>query len=148
QADGWGVGRVAELIVYYAQVEVHLAGVLGLEGPFLQVDDHERPQPEVVEEQVDVEVLITDFDAVLPADEGEPLTEFEQEALEVTKEPGLQFPLVERFFQGHEVEDVRILQRLSNQVRLRGREPVGEVADRSTLASVGVALDHQREDVS
>ena len=41
QADRGRVGLVAELVVDDAQVEVHLAGVLGLELALLQVDDDE-----------------------------------------------------------------------------------------------------------
>ena len=79
----------------------------------------------------------------LPADEGEPLAQFEQEPFQLVKEVGLQFPLVERLLQSKEVEDVGVFERLLNEVGLRrGQEPL-EVGDRLSLPAVGLGLDHR-----
>ena len=74
----------------------------------------------MVEEQVDVEVVVADFEAELPADEGEPLAQFEQEAFELMEKIRLQLPLVERLLERQEIEDIGVLQRLPDQVGLGG----------------------------
>ena len=139
---------VAELVIDDAQVEVHLAGVFGLELPFLQVDHDEAAQLQVVEQEVDVEVAVADFQVKLPADEGEALAEFQQEALKLVKEIRLQFPLVERLFQGEEVEDIRVLERLPGEVGLRSRQALLEVGDGLSLPAMGLRLDHGEQDVA
>ncbi len=65
QTDGRGVGRVLEPVVDDVPVEVQLAGILGPELPLLQINDDERPQSQMVEKQVDVEVLVA-----IPGNEG------------------------------------------------------------------------------
>ena len=118
QADGRLVGRVAQPVVHHVAVEVHLAGVLGLEGAFLQVDDHEAAQAQVVEQQVDVEVLLADVEVILPPDEGEALAEFQQELLQVGQQAGFQFALVEGLFEREEVEDVGVFEGLARPGRI------------------------------
>ena len=80
-ADGGSVGLVAELVIDNAQIEVHLAGVFGFEFAFLQVDHDKAAQLQVVEQQVDEEFVLADFQAKLPADESEASAELKQEAL-------------------------------------------------------------------
>src|SRR5207302_349946 len=106
QTDGRRVGIVAELVIDDAQVEIHLAGVFGLELAGLQVDDNEAAQFQVVEQQVDVKVGITDVQVKLPADKREALPQLQQKPLQVVEEIGFQLPLVEGFFEGQEIEDV------------------------------------------
>lgn len=108
-----------ESVVDDVAVEVQLAGVLGLELALLQVDDDERAQPQVVEQQVDVEILVADVEAVLPADEGEALAELEQELLQMTDELGFEFAFLEWLGDGEEIEDVGVFERLLREVRLR-----------------------------
>ncbi len=49
----------------------------------------------MVEEKVDVVVLVADVEAMLSADEGEALAQFEQELLQMTDELDLEFTLME-----------------------------------------------------
>lgn len=70
----------------------------------------------MVEKQIDVEVFVTDDNGILPAHECEALAEFEQEPFDVLKQAGLQLALVEWFRQRQEVEDIRIFERLHDQV--------------------------------
>ena len=108
------------------EIEVPLDGVFRLELPSLQVDHDEAAHLQVVEQEVDVEVAIADFQVKLPADKGEALAEFRQEAFKLVKEIRLQLALVERLLQGEEVEDVRVLERLTGQVGLRSRQALDE----------------------
>ena len=66
------LARLSLVPVEPAQIEFHLPGVGGLELADLQFDDHQPPQPAVVEEQVDVVVVAVQRDPLLPLDEGEP----------------------------------------------------------------------------
>ena len=58
----------------------------------------------MIEQQVDVVVLVTDIEPVLPTDKSEAPTEFEQEPFPVPDELGFQFALLERFGEGQKVE--------------------------------------------
>jgi len=74
---------MAHEVVDCRQIEVHLAGVLRLEGSHLQVDDNKAAQSYVVEEQIKLEVFAADFERLLAANKGEADTEFKQEFAEV-----------------------------------------------------------------
>jgi len=90
----------------------------------------------VVEEQVDVKIVPADDDSVLSADERKAVAQFEQEFFEVANETCLEFPLLERFREREEVENVRIFERLLCQVRLRGRQQCGKVRDGFSVPGV------------
>jgi len=61
------------------QVEVHLSDVSWRELPDLEVDDHERSQPPVEENEVDSEPSVADSKPPLTADEREIASELHQE---------------------------------------------------------------------
>ena len=109
--------------------------------------DDERPQPQVVEQKVDIEILVAHRDAKLPTDEREPLAEFEQELFEMPNEFGFEFTFLEGFGEGEEVEDVRVFQRLLRQVRSRSRKDGGEVGNGFSVAGVCLGVDLDRESV-
>ncbi len=84
QADGGGVLRVSQqVIIDGGAVEVHLAGMLGLEVALHQLDHHEATKLQVVEEQIEVEFSVADFEPVLTAGEGEAAPQFGQELFQV-----------------------------------------------------------------
>ena len=83
QADCRLVGGVLQSIVDDVAVKVELARVLRLELPRLQIDHHERPQSQVIEQQIDVEVLVPDIQTVLSTDKREPLAQFQQELFQM-----------------------------------------------------------------
>jgi hypothetical protein len=58
---------VFQTVIDDVAIKVQLTRVFGFEHPLLQVDDHERPQTEVIKEQIDVEILPTDIETVLSA---------------------------------------------------------------------------------
>src|SRR5262249_59038057 len=88
---------------------------------------------QMVEEEIDVEVLASDVEVNLPADEGEANTELEEELLDVIDEGllHLAFPCI--VGDREEVEEVRILERLLSEVGLRGRQ-------RAAAGGEGVSL--------
>jgi hypothetical protein len=98
---------MAKFVIQDVEVEVHFAGVLGLEVFGFEVDDDEAAEVEVVEKEVDGEVFAGYVDAILAADEGEALAELEKEFFDMVEELGFEFALVEGFFEGEEVEDDR-----------------------------------------
>src|SRR5206468_1249868 len=111
------------------------------------VNYDETAQLQVVEQQVDVEVVIADFQVKLAADEGEALPQLQQETLQVVEETRLQLPLVEGCFEGQQVEDVRVFERLPREVGLRrGQQPL-EVRQGLSMPAMGLRLDHGEQDV-
>ena len=68
---------VAQVLIDPGDVEPELAGVLGLEAAYFQLDHHEAGLSPVEEQQVDVEVVAVDLEVVLTADEGEAVAELE-----------------------------------------------------------------------
>jgi hypothetical protein len=55
-------------VVHRRQIEVHLPGVLRPERPGLQVNNHKAPKPQMIEQQIDVEILVFYLDMVLAPD--------------------------------------------------------------------------------
>jgi hypothetical protein len=60
-----------------------LAGILRLELACLELDDEIAVQPNVVEEQIEVESVVPNHEWHLAADEGEATAEFEQQIPEM-----------------------------------------------------------------
>ena len=65
------------------QADVHLAYEGRFEGHCLELDDDVPAEVQVIEEQIQVEVLITDLELNLPAHECEPGTKLQEEPLDV-----------------------------------------------------------------
>lgn len=74
----------------------------------------------MVEEQVDVEIVLTHLHMILTSDESEALAELEEELLPLAQRAGLQLAVVKGFFQGEEAEEIRVLKRLLGKIGLRG----------------------------
>ena len=85
EADGWPVTLRAPLAVEETDVAVHLADVLVGELAKLEVDEQEAFQDHVVEDEVDVEVLVLEREALLPGNEGEAFADLEQEMLQLLR---------------------------------------------------------------
>jgi len=146
QANGRRIGLVAELVIDDAQIEVHLAGVFRLEFSCLQIDHDEAADLQVVEQQVVIEIAVADFPVELPADKGEALPLFQQEAFDVAKEIRFELAFVEGLFKGQEIEDVRILECLAGQVGLRSRKALVEIGKSLSLPAMNLGLDHGEQD--
>lgn len=61
---------------------------------------------------------------------------------------GFQFALVKRFGKREEIEDIRVLKRLGDKVGLRGGKLSGEIVDGFPLPEMGIAFDHQAQDIT
>ena len=142
QTDGRLVQLMPKLVVNDVAVKIEFASVLGFEWAGLQLDDDEGPQPQVVEEQVNVEVVVADGEAVLPTDKREALAEFQQKFFEMANQFGFEFSLVKRFSEREEVEDVWVFESLLYEVGLRRGEELIEIADGFAGTPVGIGLDH------
>ena len=67
-----------------------------MNGPRFEIHDHEAAQAQMVEQEVEVEVIFAHGKMVLASDEGEALTEFEEELLDMAHEALLQFGFAAR----------------------------------------------------
>ena len=94
QADGRLVIRRLELCINGGQVEVELAGVLGLEGRRLEFDHHVALEARVIKKQFDEELVAGDLQPELPADKGKAGAQFQQEAGDMADQAVFDFALV------------------------------------------------------
>ncbi|GAA3128187.1 hypothetical protein GCM10020255_003240 [Rhodococcus baikonurensis] len=81
---------VAEVVVDPRNIEAELPDILRLKPAYLQLDDNEPRLHPVEEQQVDIEILITDLEMVLTPNKSEPVSQFEEELLQPTHQRGLQ----------------------------------------------------------
>lgn len=132
---------VSQRVVDHVAIEVELACVFGLEVTALELDHHMAAQLQVIEKQVDVELFIAHGEPVLEPHECKALPEFEQEFFQMTHQRRFQLPLVKAGLQGQEIKDVRVFERLLNQIGVRGRQPRRKIADRIALPLVRAARD-------
>src|SRR5262249_7841265 len=135
-------------VVCCREIEVHLPRKLRLEVADLQVDDHEAPQAQVVEKEVEVEVVAVGFEVILSAHEGEAGAEFDQEVPDSSEKAPLQVALPRLGSQAQEVERVGVLQKLLRQVRLWCRQRSLEVGECLPLPAVEIRLDLVHEHVA
>src|SRR5574337_1197435 len=84
----------------------------------------------------------------LTANEGEAAAQLQQEVLDVIYQRLLDLALASRVGGAEEVEEVGVLEDLSGQVRLGGRQGIAEVGDGLALALVGVGVDLYGQDVA
>ncbi|MNI70254.1 hypothetical protein D3C73_1260560 [compost metagenome] len=103
--------------------------MLGLELARLEFDDHIAAQLEVIEQQVDEELVTTNIQQHLLADEGKACAQFQQELGDMLDQSVFDLTLLRIKRQAEEVEAVRIFQRLAGQVGLRFRQVALEVTD-------------------
>ena len=68
------------------EIKMHLAGVGVSKLADLQVNDHQAPQSAVKEEQIHAIPLVTDAQALLPADKTKIIAQFQEEALQMPDE--------------------------------------------------------------
>src|SRR5450432_2570785 len=141
EADARLVPIAPELGIRGGQVEVHLAGVLRLELAGVELDNDEAAEPQVEEEEVDVEVLASDLEVHLAAHEREADAELEEEVAHVLEQAALEVPLLRVGAQREEVEDVRVLQGLLREVGVGRRERALEVRERLACALVQASLN-------
>jgi hypothetical protein len=115
--------------------------MLGPELASLELDDHVAAQPQVVEEQIEIEVLAADLEMNLPADEGEASSELEEKLRDVLDERSLELDLAGFLADAEEVEVIGVLETFACEIGLRFREALGKVGERPALAVDGPRLD-------
>ena len=76
-----------EKIVHRGEIEVHLAGVLGLERAAFQIDHHKAAETKVVEEEIDFVVFSRDFERILATNERKPDPQLKKETPKVRQKP-------------------------------------------------------------
>lgn len=93
-----------------AQVQLHLACVLRLEIPLLELDHHQASQLAVVKQQIDIEIVAIELDAFLPRHEGDTGTEFKQKSFQFAQDGVLQVALQESVLQAQEIKNVGVFE--------------------------------------
>jgi len=81
----------------------------------------------------------------LLADESEPSTEFEQEALNVIDERLLDLALPSWITRADEVEEIRVFENLRGEIRVRRRKSERKIVLRLSAALMGLGFDLQRQ---
>ena len=147
QSDGGPVMRLTQSVVHGRKVEAQLPGMFCLELTHLELDDDEGPQPQMVEEQVDVEAPAIDLEVHLASDEGESDTEFEEEIADSEKQAAMKLSLPDRGAQFQELQDVRVLQESLCAFGDRTRQGTCEVRDGAPLTLEQPGIDLVFEDV-
>jgi hypothetical protein len=94
----------AENTVDSGEVEVQLARVLRLEWAGFQLYDEVAVQPDVIEEQIKVEVLIADRQRHLATDEGKAPAQFQQQIAQMKQQTTFDLPFLGSLGNGEEVE--------------------------------------------
>ena len=88
-ADGRIVALAAHTLIVHPDVHIHLSHVLVRDGRRLEVDQYERFEDIVVENEVYKIVLFLGTDQLLPRHERETFTQFEQEFLQISDDRSL-----------------------------------------------------------
>ena len=105
-------------IVDRRQVEVQLPHESGVKRNSLKFNNYKTSQLEVVEEKVNVEVLISNFEMYLPAYEGKACPKFQKKTLNMVHQVLLNVSFHMNTCSLQEVKDIRIFERLDHQFRV------------------------------
>ena len=140
-ADAGLVVGVSHLVIHHVEVEVHLGCVLGFEGSAFQIDDDEAAQLEVIEKEVDVEIVVSEFEVDLATDKREAGAEFDEELAEVLHQPEFEIPLTCGVAEGEKVEVVRIFYDLLGEIGLGIWQGLFEIGDRLAFTLVEIGFD-------
>lgn len=107
-----------EHVIDGGEVEVHLPGILWLEGRHLQIDDDEASKLQMVKKQIQLEILSSNFKRNLATDKGEAGSELNKELAQVLQQSPLQVALLGCGGEGQKIEVVRILDKLLSKIGL------------------------------
>ena len=97
QADRRLVVVRFHLRVHRGQIEIELARVFRFERRRLEFDHDVAAKLQVIEQEIDEKLVSADFEPVLPADEREPCTEFEQEPRDMPRQRAVRYRAPARF---------------------------------------------------
>jgi Aminotransferase class-V len=124
-ADGWKIALGLHVGLEPVHVKVHLAGISGLEGTDFQINEDVAAESTVVEDEIHPVVPASFRHAELAGLEAEACPQFQQEALEVIQERGLQIILGVggEIGKAGEFEDVGIPQHVGDGLFVRKGAP-------------------------
>jgi hypothetical protein len=138
----------ASAVVDEGHVEAQLAGVLGLEGADLELDDDVPQLLDVEQQQVEDVLVAVDVEPDLPVDEREPGAELPQGLDEAVHQRLLEVAFGDLLAQLEEVEDVRVLGDLLRELGVRRRQGRAEVGRRRAQPRVRAGHDLVLQDVA
>jgi hypothetical protein len=134
-----------QYVVHSIEIEVHLAGVLGGKGTSLEVNDEVAAELEMIEEQINVVVLVTDGQSELVTNKSEPRTELNEELAQMGQQGILKLPLADVIRKTQKIEDVGVLQYVTRKIGLGCRQRATEVRYGLSLSIVVALLNVQLE---
>ena len=113
----------------------------------LEIDEHEAAEQAVVEDEVDVEVIAREGDALMPRDEAEAFAQLEEEPFDAIDDGLLQIALTTLGPLGEpeELEDERVLQHIGRNVDLVSAPSKRE--DLLLVAALRETLERARGDL-
>ena len=139
---------MAQHVIDSREVEVHLARVLRFELAHLQIDHDEASELQVVKEQIELEILSSDFKRNLAPDEGEADAQLDEKLAQMCEEFPFQVALLCLLGEGEEVEVVWVFEDLLGEIGLRRRKRSLEIRDGPSLPPIEPAFNLEHEDVS
>ena len=107
EAEGGVVAGRAAVFVVVVHIQLKLAEVFVRQFADIEVNEHVAFENGVVEDEINVEMVAVESEALLAGDEGEAFAQFQEEGLKVGDEGGFEFRLNEpgRFGQAEEFDD-------------------------------------------
>src|SRR6266436_1136164 len=141
------VFRPPQEIVHSGQIKVHFASEFRLEFFDLKIDHDVAAQSQMIEKQIEKEVLVTDFEVILPSNEREAFPKLQHEIANVFDQTSFQIPLLHVRSEGEEIKIIRVLYQLLGKIRLRGRESFIKVGQCMPLSIKQVAFNLVDQDI-
>jgi len=148
ETDAGLVIGMALLIVDHVEVEIHFGRVFRFECAAFQINDDEAAELQVIEEEVQIEIVITEFEVDLTTNEGEAGAELDEEFAQVLDQSEFQVAFPRPEAEGEEAEMVGILDDLLREIGLRIGQGVFEVGDGLAVALVGCGFDLEGENAA
>ncbi len=94
-----------QYVVHRIEIEIHLASVLGGKWTSLEVNDEVAAELEMIEEQINVVVLVTDGQSELVTNKSEPRTELNEELAQMGQQGILKLPLADVIRKTQKIEE-------------------------------------------
>ena len=148
EADGGLVIGVAQKVVHGGAVEVDLADITGHKVAGLEFHNDITAEPEVIEEKIDREVVIPDFEANLPPDEGESGSHFEKELLDVVHEGLFDFRFAAEIGGAEKIKEVGVFESLRGEIGVGRGQCCREVVLRLSMAEMQLLADLHLHDAA
>jgi hypothetical protein len=131
--------------IHGAEIEAKFAGVFGSEWTSLEFDNNVAAEFKMVEEEINKEIVASNFKLHLSANEGEASSEFNEKMGDVFNEGGFDGALLGLLTESQKIEPIRIFEGLPSKVGLWLRQAEFEVCYGLTfsLQSLGFDMDFE-----